>query len=73
MFDPELVRTLCSQLLDEKDPKKIEELSEGLHAIVSSNTDELRLKLDFLARHYPDMFNEGGRKHAPRIWLHIME
>ena len=66
MFDPELVRRVCCQLLEEECPKKFEELSESLHAIVSANTDQFRLKVDFLARHYPDMFKDRG-EHARRI------
>jgi hypothetical protein len=58
MFNSELVRALCARLLEEKDPTKFKELSEGLHAIVTSDTDQLRLKLQFVARHYPDMFGE---------------
>lgn len=55
MFDPELVRNLCQRLLEENDPARFDELASRLHAIVSSNVDQLRLKVNFIARHYPEL------------------
>jgi hypothetical protein len=55
LFDQESVRNLCRRLLEEKDPAHFEELANRLHAVVSSNVDEIRLKLDYIARHYPEL------------------
>jgi hypothetical protein len=55
LFDQESVRNLCRRLLEEKDPAQFEELANRLHSVVSSNVDDIRLKLDYIARHYPEL------------------
>jgi hypothetical protein len=58
LFDQESVRILCKKLLEEKNPAQFEELADRLHAVVSSNVDQMRLKLDYIARHYPELLAE---------------
>ena len=50
MFDEELINALCEQLRMESDPQKIREIADTLRAIVETNVDDLRLRMDFLTQ-----------------------
>lgn len=55
MFDADLVRYLCGRLSEEQDPKRFKELLSTLQAVVRSDTEDIRLRMEYLARHYPDV------------------
>lgn len=76
MFDTETVRRLCARLLEEDDPDRFEELVDTLHTIVESNVDQARLKMGFVARHYPELLSrppkpKSGKtdKHGWRLYI----
>jgi hypothetical protein len=48
----ERVRELCRQILDEKDPERVEELIATLKSSLRAENEEVRLRMKFLARHY---------------------
>ena len=48
----EQVRELCQQILDAKDPQRVEELTAELRNLLHAENEEARLRMSFLARHY---------------------
>jgi hypothetical protein len=55
LYNLDLVRQLCKNIGEEKDPERIAELAELLQAIIKEDQDEIRLRLRFLAKVYPPM------------------
>jgi hypothetical protein len=58
MFDPDLVRYLCEKLASEEDPHRFEEIATTLHAVLLSDTEETRLRMSYLMRHYPEVVED---------------
>jgi hypothetical protein len=58
MFDPDLVRYLCRKLAVENDPQRFNELLSTLHAVVSSDSEDTRLRMAYLVKHYPGLLEE---------------
>ena len=52
MFDVQLVRTLCQEVTEEKDPPRVEELLHLLQAVIKDDQEEVRLRMSFLTREY---------------------
>ena len=52
MFDVQLVRTLCEEITEEKDPPRVEELLHLLQAVIKDDQEEVRLRMSFLTRKY---------------------
>ena len=48
MFDVRLVRTLCQEVTEEKDPPRVEELLHLLQAVIKDDQEEVRLRMSFL-------------------------
>ena len=46
------IRDLCQEILNEKDPVKIQELLTLLRSIVSTAQEESRTRMRFIARYY---------------------
>ena len=65
MFDPDLVRYLCRKLAEEDDPQRFHELVSTLHAVVSSDSEDARLRMAFLLKHYPGVLEEASPDEAP--------
>jgi hypothetical protein len=57
MFDADLVRYLCGKLAVEQEPQRFNELLSTLHSVVRSDTEDARLRLAYLLRHYPEVFD----------------
>lgn len=55
MFDNNQIRELCALLLHETNNTKIHELGNTLRAMIASNVEETRSKLEFTAKHYPEI------------------
>ena len=53
MYNIALVRQLCQDIADEKDPKRLSELAELLQAVIKEDHEEVRLRISFLAKLYP--------------------
>ena len=52
MFDIHLVRTLCQEITEEKDPPRVDELLHLLQAVIKDDQEEVRLRTSFLTRKY---------------------
>lgn len=60
VYDIDLVRSLCREIADEKDPLKVEELICLLQAVVKENQEEIQARMAFLAKKYAIVI--GGAK-----------
>ena len=58
MFDPDLIRYLCGKLASEEDPQRLEEFATTLHDVLISDTEETRLRMSYLMRHYPEVVED---------------
>jgi hypothetical protein len=52
MFDVNLVRILCRQVVDENDPDKSEELLSLLQAVIKDDQEEVKLRMRYLTQKY---------------------
>jgi len=52
MFDVNLVRNLCREIVDEDDPGKVEELLSLLQVVIKDDQEEVKLRLNYLTRKY---------------------
>ena len=53
MYNLNLLRQLCSDISNEKDPKKFAELASLLQAVIKEDQEEVRLRIGLLAKMYP--------------------
>jgi len=58
MFDEHLVRTLCREIVEEKDPEKTGELLSLLRAVIKDDQEEVRIRALFLAKKYGHAFHD---------------
>lgn len=56
MFDVNLVRSLCREIVDENDPDKVDELLSLLHAVIKDDQEEVKLRMHYLAKRYARVF-----------------
>lgn len=59
MYDTDLVRKLCVDVLNETDPDKVEELLALLQAVVREDQEEVRTRMAFLTRRYGHLFTDS--------------
>ncbi|HSZ61294.1 MAG TPA: hypothetical protein VK828_05835 [Terriglobales bacterium] len=52
MYNTDLVRKLCGEIVSEQDPGKVSELMALLRAIISDDQEEIRTRMAFLAKKY---------------------
>ena len=55
MFDTNQIRELCLLLSSEKDEAKALELARALREMLTSNVEEARSRMKFIAKHYPEL------------------
>jgi hypothetical protein len=55
VYNINLVRQLCKDIAEEKDPQRTAELADLLQAVIKDDQEEIRLRLGFLAKVYPPM------------------
>ena len=53
MYNIALVRQLCQDIAEEKDPQRLSELATLLQAVIKDDQEEIRLRIGFLAKLYP--------------------
>lgn len=53
MYNLALVRQLCLDIAEEKDPQRLSELADLLQAVLKDDQEEIRLRIGFLAKVYP--------------------
>ena len=59
MYNPDLVRQLCTDILIERDPHKVEELISLLQAIIRDDQEEVRTRMSFLAKKYANVISDS--------------
>ncbi len=52
MFDDDLVRRLCREIVEEKDPEKVADLLSLLQAVIKDDQEEVRVRVLFLVQRY---------------------
>jgi hypothetical protein len=60
VYDTSLVRRLCAEIVAEKDTERIEELISFLQAVVKENTEEIGVRMAFLAKKYADAAGDSS-------------
>jgi hypothetical protein len=60
VFDIHLVRTLCQDITEEKDPPRVEELLRLLQAVIKDDQEEVRLRMSFLTRKYAAVVSDSN-------------
>jgi len=58
LFDADLVRNLCKEIVDETDPDKSADLLSLLHAVIKDDQEEVRLRALFLVKKYGHAFDD---------------
>jgi hypothetical protein len=59
VYNTDLVRQLCSDILHEEDPHKVEELISLLQAVVKDDQEEVRTRMAFLVKKYADIISDS--------------
>jgi hypothetical protein len=54
VYNVALVRQLCADIAAEKDPDRVSELADLLHAVVKEDLEEIRVRMAFLLQKYAD-------------------
>jgi len=52
VYNTDLVRKLCVEIAQEKDPEKAQELMSLLQAVMKDDQEDIRIRMAFLARKY---------------------
>jgi hypothetical protein len=52
VYNDDLVRQLCEEIVNEKVPEKATDLITLLQAVIKNDQDEIRIRMEFLARKY---------------------
>ena len=55
MYDVEMVRKLCAEAANERDPKRTQELIALLQAVLRDDVEEIKLRAVYLAKRHSDM------------------
>jgi len=50
VFDDDLVRRLCREIVEEKDPEKVADLLSLLQAVIKDDEEEVRVRALFLVQ-----------------------
>ncbi|HWY58942.1 MAG TPA: hypothetical protein VNZ03_31055 [Terriglobales bacterium] len=53
MYNADLVRQLCKEIADEKDPEKTHDLLLLLQSVIKEDLEDIRRRMAFLAKKYP--------------------
>ena len=61
MFDADLVRNLCKEIVDETDPNESADLLSLLQAVIKDDQEEVRLRAIFLVKKYGRAFHDLQR------------
>jgi hypothetical protein len=58
LFDADLVRRLCKEIVAETDPDKTADLLSLLHAVIKDDQEDVRLRALFLVKKYGHAFDD---------------
>lgn len=59
MYNVALVRQLCADIAAEKDPARVTELADLLHAVVKEDQEEIRIRMSFLLKRYANVIEQA--------------
>jgi len=59
VYNAELVRQLCAEILTEQNRQRAEELIALLQAVIKEDQEEIRVRMAFLAKKYSDVLSES--------------
>jgi hypothetical protein len=59
VYDTDLLRKLCADILNEKDSQKAEDLISLLQAVIKDDQEDIRIRMAFLVRKYADVISES--------------
>ena len=57
MYNADLVRQLCGEIVKENDPEKAKDLISLLQAVIKDDQDEVRIRMALLVRRYAVVTN----------------
>ena len=52
MYSADLVRKICGEVVNEKDPEKAQDLISLLQAVIKDDQEDIRIRMAFLAKNY---------------------
>ena len=58
MYNAELVRQPCREILAEKDNQRAEELISLMQAVIKDDAEEIRIRMAFLAKKYAGVISD---------------
>ena len=59
MYNADLVRQLCSDIVAEEDPDRVEDLISLLQAVVRDDQEEVRTRMAFLVKKYANVISDS--------------
>ena len=59
MYNTDLVRKLCADIVNERDSQKAEELIALMQAVIRDDHEEIRVRMAFLAKKYADAVSDS--------------
>jgi len=59
MYNSDLVRKLCGDIVNEKDPGKVQDLISLLQAVIKEDQEEIRIRMAFLAKKYANALSDS--------------
>jgi hypothetical protein len=59
MYNSDLVRKLCGDILNEKDPGRVQDLISLLRAVIKEDQEEIRIRMAFLAKKYANALKDS--------------
>jgi len=52
VYSADLVRQICGEVVNEKDPEKAQDLMSLLQAVIKDDQEDIRIRMAFLAKKY---------------------
>jgi hypothetical protein len=59
MYNVDLLRQLCRDIANEKDPQKEQDLVSVLQAVMKEDQEEIRVRMAFLAKKYAEAISDS--------------
>jgi hypothetical protein len=59
MYNSDLVRKLCGDIVKEKDPGRSQDLISLLQAVIKEDQEEIRIRMVFLAKKYANALSDS--------------
>ena len=59
MYNPDLVRKLCADILNEKDPGRVQDLISLLQAVIKEDQEEIRTRMACLTKKYANALRDS--------------